>query len=449
MLKRWQEVSKTSSLLVLCRDPLALTNCKTSQKFNDRAPRVRCIDAPQRLGAETMVAKYLAMASVARSGVHAVWLDLDVFVLADPKPLVLAELARQPSASLLFSRHILSESVVPAVVIARSNSEAVRLLMGFAGWLRENPYLLDHKAWDQYLTNNKGDFAGLFDYKGRNTSGPEVEGPTHTFLPPVGLAPVGSNWTYISKGFASGDGWQGLEKDLVFFHFWGAAESPEELFEAFYSAEAIRSDALGSRARDVLLKYRRQPASGPLVSVILKKEALYLVAISYAHGCCRKSLKRNREHALNNGVDQARSYGKQHLGPDWQAANEKVLSQKRGAGWWLWKPYVVLKTLKDLGWAPFSFWKLLASEVRSFCVDEAFAKPQDPAIPWDRGVVLWVDAGNYLSHSCSSTTVGKSGRHLACQGMQIRDPSWPRPWRSRTWWLCVSSNAWSSTGPAS
>ena len=72
------------------------------------------------------------------------------------------------------------------------------------------------------------------------------------------------------------------------------------------------------------------------------------MAISYAHGCCSKSLRRNRRQALKLGVNEARSYGLEHLGPQWQQANSKVLRQKRGAGWWLWKPYVVLKTLKDV-----------------------------------------------------------------------------------------------------
>ena len=397
VLKRWRVVSKTSPLLVLCRDHLALRNCKTSQKFNDPRPMVQCIDAPQRLGVETMVAKYIAMASIARSGMHAVWLDLDVFIVADPSPVVMSELARQPSASLLFSRHMLSESVTPAVVIARPNEEAVSLLMGFASWLRENPYLLDHKAWDQFLTNNKGDFAGVFDYKGRNTTGHETEGPTHTFLPRVGLASINSNWSFIKSGFSSGDGWRGREEDVVLFHFWGAEESPEELFRIFYNKKALLSPALDPNAAKILQKYRREPVSAPLVSVLLKKEPLYLVAISYAHGCCRKSLQRNREHALKAGVDAARSYGKQHLGPDWLAANHQVLSQKRGAGWWLWKPYVILKTLKDD-----LFLRDPLIRLRAPCVPLSESlRAQDPSIPWDKGVVLWVDAGNYLCHSCT------------------------------------------------
>lgn len=90
------------------------------------------------------------------------------------------------------------------------------------------------------------------------------------------------------------------------------------------------------------------------------------MSVSYAHGCCQKSLKKNRQQALAVRVDEARAYGRADLGASWAAKHDVVLSQKRGAGWWLWKPYLILKTLKD------------------------------PSVPWHRGVVLWVDAGNYL-----------------------------------------------------
>ena len=40
----------------------------------------------------------------------------------------------------------MSESISPAVVIARGSATAASLLLGYAAWLRENPYLLDHQA---------------------------------------------------------------------------------------------------------------------------------------------------------------------------------------------------------------------------------------------------------------------------------------------------------------
>eukprot|EP00913_Durusdinium_trenchii_P035455 g33181.t1 len=120
-------------------------------------------------------------------------------------------------------------------------------------------------------------------------------------------------------------------------------ETQKEPGLMFYPKRAAFS-SLSEKALKTILRYQKQPVSTPKVSTLLKgQKKLYIVAISYAHGCCAKSLKRNRDQALRVGVDEARSYGKQDLGPDWVAKNS-----------------------------------------------------QDPAVPWDTGVVLWVDAGNYL-----------------------------------------------------
>ena len=286
------------------------------------------------------------LAALVKLSTHAVWFDLDILVLSDPVAQIQAALEASED-HLIFARHQLSQSVSPALIVARGCPMAASILMGYAGWLRENPYLLDHQGWDQYLSNNNGDFAGLFDYKGRNTTNQDPNGPDYTFLASRGLAPEGTQWTYLTEGFGSGDGWQGDASDLVFFHFWGASESQLEMFEIFYQGGAR---SLSKLAMSTILKYRKEPVSAPTVpALLMAKRKLHIIAISYAHGCCTKSLKRNRDRALQAGVDEARSYGKEHLGPDWQEANSRVLSQKRGGGWWLWKPYVILQTLKDTG----------------------------------------------------------------------------------------------------
>ncbi|CAK9042551.1 unnamed protein product [Durusdinium trenchii] len=228
-------------------EDLSSAGASAARASSPRRVKIRCIEAPQRLGVEAMVAKYLALASVAHLGVTTVWLDLDVFVLTDPSSFVFEELgntsepwchqhhgnprppdlarpgppctshrrallrmiccARHADVSakaarhlhgnldepgeLVFARHQLSASISPAVLLARGSHKAASLLMGYAGWLRENPYLLDHQGWDQYLTNNDGDFAGLFDYKGRNTTTQDPYAPGHTFLASSGLAPLG------------------------------------------------------------------------------------------------------------------------------------------------------------------------------------------------------------------------------------------------------------------
>lgn len=57
VLRRWRVMSKTSPLLVLCRDRLAADACETLSDL--RGGPVRCVMAPRRLGVEAIVAKYL------------------------------------------------------------------------------------------------------------------------------------------------------------------------------------------------------------------------------------------------------------------------------------------------------------------------------------------------------------------------------------------------------
>lgn len=54
------------------------------------------------------------------------------------------------------------------------------------------------------------------------------------------------------------------------------------------------------------------------------------------------------ESALRNCVDVAYIYNRQHLDEAFVLKNKRILDQKRGAGYWLWKPYIVLKTLNQI-----------------------------------------------------------------------------------------------------
>lgn len=50
--------------------------------------------------------------------------------------------------------------------------------------------------------------------------------------------------------------------------------------------------------------------------------------------------------AINKGFDVIHLYNEQHLDKDFKKRNQHILKQARGAGYWLWKPYVILDTLK-------------------------------------------------------------------------------------------------------
>lgn len=59
-------------------------------------------------------------------------------------------------------------------------------------------------------------------------------------------------------------------------------------------------------------------------------------------------MKLNKKSALEVGkVDEYYSYGPNNIDYEFQKKNRFILSQKRGNGYWLWKPYFILKTLKE------------------------------------------------------------------------------------------------------
>jgi hypothetical protein len=50
--------------------------------------------------------------------------------------------------------------------------------------------------------------------------------------------------------------------------------------------------------------------------------------------------------SLNKGFDHIFSYRRSHIDYDFYHKNKHILTQKRGAGYWLWKPYFILKTMQ-------------------------------------------------------------------------------------------------------
>jgi hypothetical protein len=54
------------------------------------------------------------------------------------------------------------------------------------------------------------------------------------------------------------------------------------------------------------------------------------------------------QSALNRGVDFFLNYRPSLIDQDFYEQNKEVLNEKAGAGYWLWKPYVILKTLEHM-----------------------------------------------------------------------------------------------------
>jgi hypothetical protein len=79
---------------------------------------------------------------------------------------------------------------------------------------------------------------------------------------------------------------------------------------------------------------------------ILNKKKIY---ITYGENCCQSSLSRACHAALSKAaMDDCRALNSKTLDSDFREKNSKILSQKKGAGLWLWKPYIINKTLHEM-----------------------------------------------------------------------------------------------------
>ncbi len=74
-----------------------------------------------------------------------------------------------------------------------------------------------------------------------------------------------------------------------------------------------------------------------------------IVALNYADDKYRKHQRLNTKTAYLFGkVDKVYSFSPEDIDPVFYEQNKNILSQKRGAGLWLWKPYFILKVLNEI-----------------------------------------------------------------------------------------------------
>lgn len=74
-----------------------------------------------------------------------------------------------------------------------------------------------------------------------------------------------------------------------------------------------------------------------------------IVAINYADRKYKEAQKYNSMTAISKGkADRVISYSFKNLDKEFVRKNENILRRRRGAGYWLWKPYIIQKTLCSL-----------------------------------------------------------------------------------------------------
>ena len=73
-----------------------------------------------------------------------------------------------------------------------------------------------------------------------------------------------------------------------------------------------------------------------------------IIAITYANNLYQKQIKLNRKSALEIGnVDEHLAYGPSDIDELFKKKNKNILSRPRGNGYWLWKPYIINKTIVE------------------------------------------------------------------------------------------------------
>lgn len=78
-----------------------------------------------------------------------------------------------------------------------------------------------------------------------------------------------------------------------------------------------------------------------------EKVPVYLVSFADGPPVFRANQKAQAFSALDKGFSRIFMYSKADYEPSFYEKNKFILDQKKGAGFWLWKPYFLLKTMKE------------------------------------------------------------------------------------------------------
>ena len=81
------------------------------------------------------------------------------------------------------------------------------------------------------------------------------------------------------------------------------------------------------------------------------------LAISYATEEYSEQLKYNTKTAYEKGkFDKVIEYGPKNIDADFYEKTKHILTQKRGAGYWLWKPYCINKAFSQIDYGDYLFY---------------------------------------------------------------------------------------------
>ena len=140
--------------------------------------------------------------------------------------------------------------------------------------------------------------------------------------------------------------------------------------------------------------------------------------LNYANTFFRESQEKNSATGRElGGFDRILSYGPDDIDPEFRQQHHKVLAQFRGNGYWLWKPYFILRTLSELADGDFLFY----CDAGAYFVApidpliEVCLRDQQDVIPFDNRLLekTWTKRDAFVLLDCDRPDITDSTQRLA------------------------------------
>ncbi|MGV2433088.1 MAG UNVERIFIED_CONTAM: hypothetical protein LVQ98_07445 [Rickettsiaceae bacterium] len=76
-------------------------------------------------------------------------------------------------------------------------------------------------------------------------------------------------------------------------------------------------------------------------------DSVYLISYADGKDVFLQNQNAMSQFAINKGIDFIFNYKRKDIDIDFLNANKEIFSEKHGAGMWLWKPHLILKTMQN------------------------------------------------------------------------------------------------------
>ncbi|CAK9017152.1 Nucleotid_trans domain-containing protein [Durusdinium trenchii] len=308
------------------------------------------------------LAKYTLLAFAAQLSVDILFSDMDTYWVQNPFLKLLKH--SDPGPDVYVPQEFYSDQSRPSIMLVRSSNVRSKYAMAImATWLLRWPFISS-------------------SYGMRHLLEPERSGyvPSVSFLRPDSSEERGELQTGFldsENEFVTMDGWFGSFADIVAFEMSPfLSESYKqpvltELYSDITKAEqfllSLQKPMSPKRPMEELQSnLHAKPAPVP--------EDARIIHVNFADGCCEVEQAKSSSTAQEFGANESRALNGSFLSAEFRARNQHLLNWVRSSemtygktpsgkvGYYVWKPYVILETLKD------------------------------PVIRWN-DIVLWTDAG--------------------------------------------------------